>query len=141
MIYTVELRYIGGNLADLLHDMRLWFDRNRTKPEEFYHSSAPPGLAFRVGFGDRDQASAFAEAFQGCVEGDDPQGTGARWMTPPSPRETEEWCSDRGPQGDRTQRLVPSPAVRNQSHLEDFTRKASRKRRTSTQSSAKRRRW
>ena len=80
MTYTVELRYIGGNLADLLHDMRLWFDRNRTKPEEFHHSSAPPGLAFRVGFGDRDQASAFAEAFQGCVECADPQGTGARWV-------------------------------------------------------------
>jgi hypothetical protein len=88
MTYTVELRYIGGNLADLLHDMRLWFDRNRTKPEEFHHSSAPPGLAFRVGFGDRDQASAFAETFQGCVECADPQGTGARWVIPPSPQKT-----------------------------------------------------
>jgi hypothetical protein len=88
MTYTVELRYIDGNLAGLLHDMRLWFDRNRIKPEEFRHSSGPPGLAFRVGFGDPDQASAFAEAFGGRVECADPQGTGARWVIPPSPRKT-----------------------------------------------------
>jgi hypothetical protein len=88
MIYTVELRYIDGNLADVLHDMRLWFDRNRIKPEEFHHSSGPPGLAFRIGFGARDEASAFAEAFRGWVECAHPQGTGARWVIAPSPQKT-----------------------------------------------------
>jgi len=86
MSYTVELRYIGGDLAGLLHDMQVWLDRNRIKAEQFHHSSAPPGLAFRIEFSDRDQATAFAEAFGGCVEGADPQGTGARWVIPPSPR-------------------------------------------------------
>ena len=88
MTYTVELRYIGGDLAQLLHDMRVWLDQNRIKAEQFHHSSGPPGLAFRVEFSDRNQATAFAEAFGGWVEGADPQGTGAGWVKPPSPRKT-----------------------------------------------------
>jgi|GEM_PF-6513897 len=88
MTYTVELRYIGGDLADLLRDTRIWLDRNRIKPESFRHSSSPPGLAFRIELSDRDQATAFAEAFGGWVEGTDPQGTGAHWVMPPSPRKT-----------------------------------------------------
>lgn len=88
MSYTVELRYIDRNLADLLHDMRLWLDQNRINPEQFHHSSAPPGLAFRIEFSDRDQATEFAEASGGWVEGADPKGTGPLWVTPPSPRKT-----------------------------------------------------
>jgi hypothetical protein len=88
MTYTVELRYIDGDLAGLLHDMQVWFDRNRIRPEQFHHSSGLPGLAFRVEFSDRDQAAVFAEAFRGWVECADPQRTGARWVIPPSPRKT-----------------------------------------------------
>ena len=87
MTYTVELRYIDGELDDLVHDIRQWLDRNQINAEEFYHSSGPPGLAFRIQFRDRDQAAAFAEAFDGWVAGDDPQEAGARWVMPPSRRQ------------------------------------------------------
>lgn len=86
MTYTVELRYIGGDPARLMRDMRIWLDRNHLEPEEFYHSSAPPGVAFRVGFSDRDNAAAFARAFGGWLEGADQAGAGPRWIVPSSPR-------------------------------------------------------
>ena len=87
MTYIVELRYIGGDLSDLMRDMRIWFDRNRIEPEELHHSSCPPGLAFRVGFGDRDDAAAFAKAFEGWLECAGPQGASPRWTIPPSREE------------------------------------------------------
>jgi hypothetical protein len=83
MIYMVELRYIGGDLADLMRDMQTWLDYNQIETQEFHHSSGPPGLAFRVGFSDRDHATAFAEAFDGWLGDTDPQRMGARWTTPP----------------------------------------------------------
>ena len=83
MTYTVELRYIGGDIADLMLDMRIWFDRNGVEPRELLHSSGPLGLAFRVEFSDRDQAIAFAEAFRGWLECADTHGAGARWTIPP----------------------------------------------------------
>jgi hypothetical protein len=85
MTYVVELRYIGGDLANLMGDMRSWLNQNQIEPGEFYHSSGVPGLAFRVGFGDQDHAAAFAEAFGGWLECADPHGQ-VRWTTPPSPR-------------------------------------------------------
>lgn len=88
MSYTVELRYIGGDLAGLLHDIQIWLNRRQIKAEQIRHSSGPPGLAFRIEFTDRDHATAFAEAFGGWVERADPQGMGSRWVKPPSPRAT-----------------------------------------------------
>lgn len=87
MIYVVELRYISGDLPNLERDMRVWLDRNRIKPEEFHHSSAPPGLAFRIAFNNQNDAAEFAQAFGGWIEGADAQGIAAtRWVSPPSPR-------------------------------------------------------
>ena len=83
MTYTVELRYVGGDLGDLMRKMRIWLDQNRIEAAEILHSSGPPGLAFRVGFSDLDDAEAFAEDFGGCVEGADAQGAGGRWTAPP----------------------------------------------------------
>ena len=83
MTYMVELRYIGGDLAELTRNLQMWLDHNRIEVQELYHSSAPPGLAFRVGFNDRDHASAFANAFRGWLECADPQGKGASWTIPP----------------------------------------------------------
>jgi hypothetical protein len=98
MTYTVELRYIGGDLADLIRDMRAWLHRNRINPEELHHSSSPPGLAFRVAFSDRDQARRFAEAFRGWLECADPQGAGGRWTAALSPQKTRrEWMSTAKP--------------------------------------------
>ncbi len=85
MTYMVELRYIGGNLADLTRDMRKWLDRERIEAEVFHHSLCPPGLAFRVGFGSQENATAFAQTFGGWVECADPQGIVVRWTTPPAP--------------------------------------------------------
>jgi hypothetical protein len=82
--YTVVLRYIGGNLSELMHAMRVWFDDNRIEPADFFHSCGPPGLAFRVGFRNLDDAEAFAEALEGCVQTVDLQGAGGRWIPPPS---------------------------------------------------------
>ena len=79
MTYIVELRYVGGDLGDLMGKMRRWLDQNRIEPEDFLHSSGPPGLAFRVGFSDPDAAEAFAEAFGGCVACAHPEGAGGRW--------------------------------------------------------------
>jgi len=87
MGHTVELRYIGGDLAALMQDMRAWLDRNQIKAEQFQHSSAPPGLAFRIELSDRDQATAFAEAFGGWVDCADGQAVGRRWVISPR-RET-----------------------------------------------------
>ena len=83
MIYMVELRYVGGDLADLICDMRMWLDRNLIKASEFHHTSAAPELAFRVAFDDEDHATAFAEAFHGWVESAGAQGE-AHWTMPPS---------------------------------------------------------
>jgi hypothetical protein len=60
MTYTVELRSIGGDLADLMREMRIWLDRNGIEAQEFHHSSAPPGLAFRIQFNDQAGGSIFA---------------------------------------------------------------------------------
>ena len=88
MTYVVELRYIGGDLASLMREMRIWLDRNQVEPEEFHHSSAPPGVAFRVGFSDQNDAAAFAEEFKGWLECAEPQRTEARWTIPTSSRMT-----------------------------------------------------
>jgi hypothetical protein len=83
MTHMVELRYIGGDLADLMCEMRTWLDYNQIEAEEFYHSSSGSGLAVRVGFAEADHAAAFAEAFDGWVECDDPQGARPHWTMPP----------------------------------------------------------
>jgi hypothetical protein len=89
MSYTVELRYIDGDLGDLLCQMQAWLERNRIEMAELHHSSGPPGLAFRIQFRDHNQATAFAEAFRGrIVECADPQSAGPCWVIPPSPRHT-----------------------------------------------------
>ena len=88
MIYIVELRYIGGDLPSLMRDIRIWLDHNQVEPEEFHHTSAPPGVAFRVGFSDQNDAAAFAGEFKGWLECAEPQATDARWTIPTSSRMT-----------------------------------------------------
>jgi hypothetical protein len=83
MTYIVELRYIVGDLADLMCDMRTWLDHNGIEADEFNHCSGTPGVAFRVGFKNQDHAAAFAEAFGGWVESADLSDVAAHWTTPP----------------------------------------------------------
>lgn len=85
MTYTVEVRRIGADLAQLMSDMRTWLDHNSIEPESFQHSTGCPGLAFRVGFQAEPQAAAFADAFGGRVEQVDPAG-GPQWVVRPAAR-------------------------------------------------------
>lgn len=89
MTYMVELRYIGGDRTELVRAMQAWLEQNHIDVAEFHHTTAAPGLAFRVGFRNGDHATAFAQAFRGCVEGTGPQQSGESWTTPPPPRSGE----------------------------------------------------
>jgi hypothetical protein len=81
MIYTVEVRRIGGSHASWMAEIQSWLDRNRIDPMSFDHSSSGPGVVFRLGFTADAHATAFAKAFRGRVEhGDDPRG-GALWKS------------------------------------------------------------
>ena len=85
MTYIVEVRYIGGDWADLMADMRSWLDRRQIDTEEFDYSSLGRGIAFRVGFRSEDQAAAFAEAFGGRLQSANPRGATEQWRMPRSP--------------------------------------------------------
>lgn len=74
MNYVVEVRYIGGDWADLIADMRSWLDRRHIEAEEFGHSALGRGIIVRVGFRDQDHAAAFATAFSGRLERTDLNG-------------------------------------------------------------------
>lgn len=68
MNYVVEVRYTGADWPDLLADMRSWLGRRQIAAEEFNYSTPGRGVAVCVGFGDEDQAAAFASAFSGRLE-------------------------------------------------------------------------
>ena len=75
MSYVVEVRHIGSDdFADLLVEMRNWFDRNAIQPETFDHSAGGPGITFRLRFGTGTDAAAFAQAFGGRQGMGDPHG-------------------------------------------------------------------
>jgi hypothetical protein len=96
----LDLRYIGGELADLVHDMRAWFDSNQIEPGQFQHSQAPPGLAFRVAFRNPAFAAAFSKAFKGRVACAPTEGS-ARRTSPPSSTEGDDQRAPR-PRPDRS---------------------------------------
>ena len=69
MLYTVEVRLIGGDLTTSMSHMRAWLDHQRIQPDAFRHSSGGAGIAFRVDFKLETEATAFARAFGGRVVG------------------------------------------------------------------------
>lgn len=85
MTFIVEVRYSGGDWADLMADMRSWLDRRQIDTEEFDYSSLGRGIAFRVGFRSENQAAAFAEAFGGRLQSVSPHGAPEQWRMPRSP--------------------------------------------------------
>jgi hypothetical protein len=85
MNYLVEVRYTGGDWADLMADMRSWLDRRKIDTEEFNYSSLGRGITFRVGFRGENQAAAFAEAFGGRLQYANPRGAAEQWRMPRSP--------------------------------------------------------
>lgn len=84
MTYIVEVRYIGGDWADLMADMRSWLDRRQIDTEEFNYSLLSRGITFRVGFRSEKQAAAFAEVFGGRLQSANPRGAAERWRMPRS---------------------------------------------------------
>jgi hypothetical protein len=76
--HIVQVRYSGGDWADLMADMHSWLDRRQIEAEELSHSLLGRSIAVRVVFSDEDHAAAFATAFSGRLQ----PGTQA---TTPSP--------------------------------------------------------
>lgn len=68
MSYIVEVRYTGGDWADLMADMHSWLDRRQIETEEFGHSLLRRSVVVRAGFRDEDHAAAFATAFSGRLQ-------------------------------------------------------------------------
>lgn len=69
MLYSVEVRLIGGNLAASLTQMRTWLDHQRFEPDAFRHSIGGAGITFRVDFKHETEALKFARAFGGRMIG------------------------------------------------------------------------
>src|SRR5260221_3968902 len=65
MLYTVEVRLIGGEFIGFMTQMRTWLDHRRIEPDAFRHSSGGAGVTFRVDFKVETEADAFASAFGG----------------------------------------------------------------------------
>ncbi|MBV9018048.1 MAG: hypothetical protein JO213_05185 [Alphaproteobacteria bacterium] len=69
MIYTVEVRRIGGNLPSLMSQMRTWLDHSRFEPDAFRYSVGSPATTFRLDFKVEEEAVAFAKSFGGRILG------------------------------------------------------------------------
>ena len=69
MLYTVEVRLIGGDLITAMSHMRTWLDHRRVQPDAFRHSSGGAGITFRVDFKLEEEALAFARSFGGRLVG------------------------------------------------------------------------
>jgi hypothetical protein len=69
MAATVESRLVGGDLAQLMGEMRVWLDRQKVAPHAFHQSPCPDGLALRVEFSEIHDAAEFAGRFGGRVVG------------------------------------------------------------------------
>jgi hypothetical protein len=69
MLYTVEVRLIGGDLITSMSHMRTWLDHRRIEPDAFRHSAGGAGITFRVDFKREDEALAFARVFGGRLIG------------------------------------------------------------------------
>lgn len=69
MLYTVEIRRIGGDLLSLMSQMRTWLDHQRFEPDAFRYSVGSPATAFRLDFKNEQAAIAFAKAFGGRILG------------------------------------------------------------------------
>jgi hypothetical protein len=86
MVFTVEVRLIGGDLVTSMSHMRTWLDHQRIEPDAFRHSSGGAGITFRVDFKLENDAAAFARAF------------GGRLVGLPAHREASLWASHLAPE-------------------------------------------
>jgi hypothetical protein len=83
VLYTVEIRSIGGESGSPLAAMRAWFDRNGFEPVSLRYSTGGAGITFRVDFNDEGQAIALAETFGGRLLGTANRAGRPLWQTQP----------------------------------------------------------
>jgi hypothetical protein len=57
----------GSDLVERLTDMRVWLDEHRYEPSTFTYFFVPPGMKIRVSFRVEDEATEFAERFDGSL--------------------------------------------------------------------------
>jgi hypothetical protein len=75
MLYILEIRCIGDDLASAMQQMRRWLDHHRIEAAAFDHSSGGPGITFRIFFSAETEARMFAQAFGGRLnDGANPGG-------------------------------------------------------------------
>jgi hypothetical protein len=103
--YIVEVRYTGGDWADLMADMHSWLDRRQIKVEEFSYTLLGRGVAVRVGFRDGDHAAAFATSFSGRLQSTEPHRAAVQGTM----RRTAE--SDLDPGFSKSSRLLGDPLL------------------------------
>lgn len=88
MLFTVEVRLIGGDFVTALTQMRTWLDHRRIEPDAFRHSAGGAGVTFRVEFKVESEAAQFARTFGGRLIGmaTPHPGTVALWPSGDQPR-------------------------------------------------------
>ena len=64
---TAELRILDGDFGGRLKEIRNWLDEQQFEPSAFTYFYLDPGMMIRVLFDNDNEASAFAEAFGGCL--------------------------------------------------------------------------
>lgn len=99
MLFTVEVRLIGGNFVTAMTQMRTWLDHRRIEPDAFRHSAGGAGVTFRVDFKLEGEAVLFARTFGGRVVGlpTAPNGKAALWPSGWQARPAALAAADREP--------------------------------------------
>ncbi len=69
MLYTVQIRVDGDNVAAEMSEIWEWLERKQVKTEVFRYRMTAEDVRLRIEFKVLSEASAFAEAFAGSVLG------------------------------------------------------------------------
>jgi hypothetical protein len=70
MLYSVQVRLVGSDIASGMTDMRRWLQREGVEPDKFeIQRMDADGVVYRIDFKVASEAAAFAEAFAGTVVG------------------------------------------------------------------------
>jgi hypothetical protein len=69
VLYTVQVRVDGDNVAAEMSEIWEWLDQNQVDPEVFRYRMTAEDVRLRIEFGALSEASAFAEAFSGSILG------------------------------------------------------------------------
>jgi hypothetical protein len=67
MLHVVEVRFISGNIRDVLLQIRAWCDRKNVRQGTFRYWLSERDSVVRVNFELEEEAQAFAQTFSGTV--------------------------------------------------------------------------